>query len=257
MNCGHVSFIPRAAIFLLLVSGLSCSIWGTTPEQSEAPTAIATPPAPENPDANLTIVPAAPTQASGEIPPPPVVDETPAPEFEPARPPASFGQAVETPSGERRLDFPAVPKVLLDKPMPPHRGGTTPPRAGQTSGPAYIGHRAVIEKYAGWGWIRREDESWRSAKWVVLRESPGSIQAPGRYLAHPDNDNDVQYRIFGHFSDKRAYEPNFDTWVDVFDLTGFEVIGPAPRPNLRPPRAQGKTHSRPTTGGVRSNPFGR
>lgn len=160
-------------------------------------------------------------------------------------------------AGPRRFDFPAVPNVLLEAPLPHSPPPTPPTRKGDLTGTAYIGHRTIVEKYAGWGWIRKESDSWRKARWAALGETLGEIEAPGRYTQHPESDQDVQYRLYGEWSDGTAYEPNIDIFIPVFSLKGFERIGPAPRPNLRPPKGQAPTRSRPTTRGARTNPFNR
>lgn len=163
------------------------------------------------------------------------------------------------PQGPRRVNFPVVPNVLLEDPLPHNPPPSPPVQKGDLTGPVYIGHRVVIEKYAGWGWIRKESDSWRKGRWVALQEELGEIEAPGRYTRHPESDQDVQYRLFGEFTDDTVYEPNIDVFIPVFALKGFELIGPAPRPDLRPPRGSGNapTRSRPTTGGARTNPFNR
>jgi hypothetical protein len=111
-----------------------------------------------------------------------------------------------------------------------------PSSHGQREGEVWIGHRAVIERYAGWGWIKREREPWSRARWVMLEEEPGQRMAPGRFHSRPTLDDNTQYRIFGQFADYKGYEPNLDVFVDVFRITGWETIGPATRPDLKPPR---------------------
>lgn len=124
--------------------------------------------------------------------------------------------------------------TLPPPPSPPAR--VIPTRHGTTSGEVWIGHRAVIERYAGWGWIKREREPWSRARWVMLEEVPGQRMAPGRFHPRPTMDDNIQYRLYGTFADYKGYEPNFDVFVDVFSLQGWETIGPAERPELSPPR---------------------
>jgi hypothetical protein len=182
------------------------------------------------------------------------MDSEPEPELQVATPATK-----KTPTGPVRLKFPGVDNVLLDPPLPAHKAGETPSSAGDTTGNIYIGHRAVVEKYNGWGWIKKESDSWNKSKWATIREVPGAIIVPGRYLKHPDNDANIQYRLYGEFSNDKAYEPNKDVFVDVFILKGFEVIGPASQPSgvSLPKGASAPTRSKPTTGGARTNPFGR
>ncbi|MEM6885415.1 MAG: hypothetical protein AAF571_10315 [Verrucomicrobiota bacterium] len=165
----------------------------------------------------------------------------------------------EKPAGPKRLKFPAVDNVLLDPPLPPHPHGTIPQSSGDTTGDIYIAHRSVVEKYNGWGWVKHESESWSDAQWVTVREKLGKVIVPGRHLKHTDNDDGMQYRFYGEFSSETAYEPNKDVFIAIFNLKGFEVIGPAKKPfgATLPQKATGSTRSKPTTGGARSNPFRR
>jgi hypothetical protein len=71
----------------------------------------------------------------------------------------------------------------------------------------------------------------------MIEEEPGQRMAPGRFHARPTQDDNTQYRLYGSFADYKGYEPNFDVFVDVFRIQGWETIGPAPRPKLSPPRS--------------------
>ncbi|MEM6821493.1 MAG: hypothetical protein AAF558_06090 [Verrucomicrobiota bacterium] len=160
-------------------------------------------------------------------------------------------------SGPTRYNFPAVKQVLMEPGLRAHKSSKIPQQYGDTTGKVFVGHRAAIEKYAGWGWIRPEKASWRKGRWVFLEENTNGGKAPGRFLKHPNLDNDYQYRLYGSFAPYKGYEPNFDAWVPVFKIKGFEKLGPAQRPNLHPPRPKGRPKSKPTSGGARSNPFNR
>lgn len=133
------------------------------------------------------------------------------------------------------------------KPVAPKIPRSIPTSFGDTTGEVFIGQRTVIDRYAGWGWIRREKDTWRKSKWSMIEEKPGVIFAPGRYLGHPDRDNGTQYKLFGTWAAFKGYEPNFDVFVDVFQIKGFELIGPAEIPNMSPPRSsRGRSDSEGT-----------
>jgi len=218
----------------------------------EANTPVIVPVDPGQPPA-----PASSDLSSDADPPEPSVPEIP---LEPVPPPQADIPEKEKllPTRPPRFDFPAVDGVLIEDALPTHPARTQPRKAGKQTGPPFIGHRAVIEKYTGWGWIKPEGQSWGNAQWAAIQEDlEVGLIVPGRYLAHPDQDNDTQYRLFGQFTDDKAYEPNLDVFIPIFQLHGFERIGKAPRPKLNPPRGTAPTRSRPTTGGARSNPFGR
>ncbi|NJK92285.1 MAG: hypothetical protein HC904_10885 [Blastochloris sp.] len=131
---------------------------------------------------------------------------------------------------------PTPPKAGKPAP-PPAKPRVIPARFGDTTGEVFIGQRTVIDRYAGWGWLWKENETWRKARWVILKEDPGVIFAPGRFLGHPDRDHGNQYKLYGQWADFKAYEPNYDVFVDVFEIKGFELIGPGTPIKLDPPRS--------------------
>lgn len=124
------------------------------------------------------------------------------------------------------------------------KSGKPPEKYGDCTGESWIGQRVVADRYAGWGWLKREGESWRSAKWIMVEEKPGVILAPQRFYLRPEDDNNMQYRLYGSFASYKGYEPNVDTLTDVFVLKGFEVIGPGSKIERKPPGPSGTRKGR-------------
>jgi hypothetical protein len=114
----------------------------------------------------------------------------------------------------------------------------TPAKHGETIGESWIAQRTMVEDYCGWGWVKKDKESWRQARWVALESTPGTCPLPHTFLPRPEDDKNCQYRFFGTFAPYRAYEPQADVWVDVFILKGFISLGPAKDEIRRPPPAQ-------------------
>jgi hypothetical protein len=114
----------------------------------------------------------------------------------------------------------------------------TPAKHGETEGESWIAQRTMVEDYCGWGWVKKDKESWRQARWVALEGTPGICPLPHTFLPRPEDDKNYQYRFFGTFAPYRAYEPQADVWVDVFILKGFMSLGPAKEEIRRPPPAQ-------------------
>jgi hypothetical protein len=114
----------------------------------------------------------------------------------------------------------------------------TPAKHGETIGESWIAQRTMVEDYCGWGWVKKDKESWRQARWVALEGTPGTCPLPHTFLPRPEDDKNCQYRFFGTFAPYRAYEPQADVWVDVFILKGFMSLGPAKDEIRRPPPAQ-------------------
>ncbi len=102
-------------------------------------------------------------------------------------------------------------------------------REGNTKGEfVWIGHRLPDALGGqGWGWVKKAGESWGSAKWVALQETPGLAVAPHRKLFKSDADSNWEYKLWGKFASYKAYDPRMDEQIPVFVLQGYEVIGPA------------------------------
>jgi len=111
----------------------------------------------------------------------------------------------------------------------------TPANHGDTTGESWIAQRTMVEDYCGWGWVKKDKESWRQARWVALEGTPRTCPLPHTFLPRPVDDKNYQYRFFGTFAPYRAYEPQADMWVDVFILKGFMSLGPAKEEIRRPP----------------------
>jgi len=111
----------------------------------------------------------------------------------------------------------------------------TPATYGVTDGPYFIAQRTIVEDYCGWGWVRKENETWRQATWIAMEGTPNGCPIPHTFLPKPEDDKDQQYRFYGHFAPYRAYEPQADMWVDVFILKGFMSMGAAQSIRRDPP----------------------
>lgn len=117
----------------------------------------------------------------------------------------------------------------------------TPARYGDTEGSYLIGQRTSVADYCGWGWVRKEGESWNQARWVAMEYNLKTCPAPHAFLPRPGDDKDYLYQLYGDFAPYRAYEPQADVWVDVFRIKGFVSLGPAKDPILKDPPAHGSS----------------
>jgi hypothetical protein len=201
---------------LVCAAGLRAQMEAPVPEAVPVPEAPASVPEPSSPE------PAAPEPAlNPEAPAPPVAEPVPLP-------------VPTTPA-------PAAPApVPVAKPVPVPAPKAVPvPRdsMGLTQGDFWIGQRSIVDRYVGWGWVRRPDQGWRSAKWVMLMEKPGQAVAPHRFMESATADENVQYKLYGTLANFKGYEPNYDAFVDVFILEGYEKIGPGAPIKRQPPRS--------------------
>jgi len=146
------------------------------------------------------------------------------------------------------LSFAQQPQNAAPAPRP------VPLVRGDLTGPSWIGHRFVFDRYLGWGWIVPEGEkNWKKGRWVLFEETPGVILAPHRYPASADADNDVEYRLWGDIMPYQGYETNYDIFVDVFMIKGFQVLGQGKPLKLKPPTKPSARNDRKS----RSSPISR
>jgi len=151
-----------------------------------------------------------------------------------AAPAPAPAEEVQEPQEEEEIRKPVEEKVVRASLAAAH----TPAKHGDTNGESWIAQRTMVDDYCGWGWVKKDKESWRQARWVALEGTTGTCPLPHTFLPRPEDDKNYQYRFFGTFAPYRAYEPQADMWVDVFILKGFMSLGPAKEEIRRPPPAQ-------------------
>lgn len=105
--------------------------------------------------------------------------------------------------------------------------------ASEQPGDYFIGRRFHIEHTQFWGYLRRPGQTWDDAKLVVMNES--QKLAPDRLPEAPSGDGPAhgydhnrEYKIFGHFTGNKIYDPNSDLFLPEFLLTGYEVRNESP-----------------------------
>jgi len=96
----------------------------------------------------------------------------------------------------------------------------------ETPGNYYIGRRMYKQDYKVWGWVREPGQPWRTAKLVMMNEQ--KLLNPDRAASKIGYDNNYEYRLIGHFSGERVYEPASDSFYPEFILEGAEVKSTTP-----------------------------
>jgi hypothetical protein len=94
-------------------------------------------------------------------------------------------------------------------------------------GDYFIGRRYYKPDYKIWGYVRRPGQPWSTAQLVMLNEN--QKLAPDR-AQRGLNDNDYEYKLFGHFSGDKVYELVSDRFYPEFVLTGYELRSTHPAP---------------------------
>lgn len=123
--------------------------------------------------------------------------------------------------------------------------------------PAYwLAQRVGYTNLQVWGWVKRPDESWDDARLVLLKED--KCLAPHRSLGDRMADQNVRYKLYGHYWERKGYEPVMNKLLDVFVLERYESLGQQEPLDLRlpvviiPPGSD-RSHSRPSNEKKRRN----
>jgi hypothetical protein len=93
--------------------------------------------------------------------------------------------------------------------------------SGEKQGPYYIGRRFYKVDYKMWGWVRKPGEPWKQSQLVMFNEQ--KKLAPDRDRNDIGCDNNYEYRLTGHFSGEKVYEPASDSFYPEFVLTSATV----------------------------------
>jgi hypothetical protein len=100
--------------------------------------------------------------------------------------------------------------------------------AGEPTGDYFIGRRYYKPDFKFWGYIRRPGQPWSTAQLVMLNEE--QKLAPDRERLDFGSDNNYEYKLYGHFSGDKVYEPASNTVYPEFVLKGYELISTNPPP---------------------------
>jgi len=98
--------------------------------------------------------------------------------------------------------------------------------SGEKPGDYFIGRRFYKVDYKMWGWVKSPGASWKQAQLVMLNEQ--KKLAPDRERNAVGSDNNYEYRLAGHFSGEKVYEPASDTFYPEFILSSATVISTNP-----------------------------
>jgi hypothetical protein len=100
--------------------------------------------------------------------------------------------------------------------------------AAEPSGDYYIGRRYYKPDFKFWGYVRRPGQPWSSAVLVMLNEK--QKLAPDRAELRFGYDNNYEYRLYGHFSGDKVYEPASNNVYPEFILKNYDLISTNPTP---------------------------
>lgn len=92
----------------------------------------------------------------------------------------------------------------------------------------FIGRRFYKVDFKMWGWVRKPGQPWKDAQLVMFNEQ--TKLAPDREQGKLGTDNNYEYRLEGHFSGEKVYEPASNTFYPEFILTGYQLRSISPPP---------------------------
>jgi hypothetical protein len=110
--------------------------------------------------------------------------------------------------------------------------------ACEPTGNFYYGRRYFVEKTRFWGYLREPRQSASKATLVMMREDrklvPDRLPEDGPPGQRYGFDNNYEYRIYGHYTGRNAYDPNSNQFLPEFMLTGYELLDAKPGWLFRP-----------------------
>lgn len=104
--------------------------------------------------------------------------------------------------------------------------------SSEPTGNFFYGRRYFVQKTRFWGYLREPRQPASKAKLVIFEES--AKRAPDRKpeTGPPGNrfgfDHNYQYRIYGNYTGREAYEPNSNQFLPVFRLTNYQLLDKNP-----------------------------
>ena len=100
--------------------------------------------------------------------------------------------------------------------------------SAEARGDFFYARRYFVEKTRFWGYVRKPGQSWSEARLVVMNE--GSTPQPDRKPeAGPESnrhgyDQNYTYRIKGHYTGRKIYEPASNLFLPEFKASSYSVI---------------------------------
>jgi len=102
--------------------------------------------------------------------------------------------------------------------------------AAEPTGNHFIGRRYYTQNTRFWGYLRKPRQPWSQAQLVVFNEwskkAPDRLQeGGGRGYGY---DGNYEYKIYGNYTGAKVYEPNSNSFLPEFRLTGYELLNKKP-----------------------------
>lgn len=100
--------------------------------------------------------------------------------------------------------------------------------ANEPTGSFYYGRRYHVDKTRFWGYLRLPRQSSATAKLVMMREDrkqvPDRLPEEGQEGQKHGFDQNYEYRVWGYYTGRKAYDPNSNQILPEFMLTDYELL---------------------------------
>ncbi len=97
----------------------------------------------------------------------------------------------------------------------------------EPAGDYYIGRRYYIPDTRFWGYLRRPQQSWATAKLVIMDEritrTPDRGPEKPRRNATFGRDNNAEYTIVGSYTQQPTYDPNTNQVLPTFRASSYQL----------------------------------
>ncbi len=104
--------------------------------------------------------------------------------------------------------------------------------ANEEKGNFYYGRRYYVEKTRLWGYLRKPGQSYKSSKLVLINEDrkrqPDRLPENGSGNNRYGHDQNYEYKIYGSYTGRKAYDPNSNLFLPEFRLTNYQLINKNP-----------------------------
>jgi len=104
--------------------------------------------------------------------------------------------------------------------------------ANEERGNFYYGRRYFVNKTRLWGYLRKPGQPWRDSRMVIINED--QKRQPDRFSENGSGDRrygfdqNHEYKIYGSYTGKKAYDPNSNLFLPEFRLTGYKLVSKSP-----------------------------
>lgn len=104
--------------------------------------------------------------------------------------------------------------------------------AQEQTGNFYYGRRYFVNNTTFWGYLKKPRQPWKKSMLVIMNErdkyKPDQLPEDGPTGARKGYDQNYNYRIWGHYTGKKMYDPNSNQFLPEFRLKRYQLLDKNP-----------------------------